>query len=481
MIKKDTFTIVFKWISYNVKFQIVNNLLNIWINCHIPINCFDYKIIELKVINLRIQIAYSQAVPRYKFYSVMNKLQNCRNLFKQLHRNQSIWTEPKGYETGISIFNCTARKKVPLVLRRKNVATWYACGPTVYDTAHIGHASCYVKQDIVQRILKDYFHINLVTAMNVTNIDDKIIKRSAELNEDWMQLAKRYEMEFWKDLTRLHVREPNLKCRVSDYIDQIIQFIENLIKNQSAYVTDDGSVYFELNRYKKYGKLQNLNLEQETKHEVKRSALDFALWKASKSSSEPSWLPSWHTQEGRPGWHIECSAMASHLFGSEIDFHSGGLDLRFPHHENEEAQSCAHHGCEQWVNYWLHTGQLHVEGDASKMSKSLKNTISISEMLEKYSAEQFRMLCLLTNYNNQMEYGKDSMDLATSLWKKLQMFQLESKSYVQGLKPLTNFCSESLYNEVGHTARFIDEALRDNFNTARCIDHIMNLITFTNK
>lgn len=414
----------------------------------------------------------------------MNINRKCSGNFRYFLRllSSARWTPPaSGHDTNIKIYNCIVRKKVPLILKNKYLATWYSCGPTVYGSAHIGHASCYVKQDILQRILRDYFHLNVITAMNITDIDDKIISRSSQSGEHWKDLAKRYETEFWDDLNNLGVCEPDIKCRATDFIPKIIEFIGKLVDSKSAYTTTDGSVYFNVSQYPNYGKLQNISTETESTQSTdnhKKSPADFALWKAAKSN-EPSWMTPWGP--GRPGWHIECSTMASSLFGQSIDFHSGGLDLRFPHHENEEAQSCSYHKTDQWVNYWIHTGHLHVQGHLDKMSKSLNNTISIQEMLNKYEADQFRMACLLSNWQNRMDFGSEIMDGASSVLKRFKDFHNNINAFLKGLKPQVSINSVDIYNELEQTIISIDESLKDNFNTAQSIDALHTLVTFVNR
>lgn len=399
--------------------------------------------------------------------------------FRKSLSTSSNWEQPAiGYDTGIKLFNCVARRKVPLILRHKNVATWYSCGPTVYDSAHIGHASCFVKQDLLQRILRKYFHINLVTAMNITDIDDKIIRRAQENGELWQDLASRYETEFWDDLRKLSVLEPDIKVRVSNCVPEIISFIKRLIDNGSAYVAIDGSVYFNVSTHAAYGKLQNISPTEQQEHEQKLNAQDFALWKSAKAN-EPSWPAPWGN--GRPGWHIECSTMASSIFGATIDFHSGGLDLRFPHHENEETQSCAYHNVKQWINYWVHIGKLHVGAENVKMSKSLKNTISIAELLVTYSAEQFRMFCVMSSYQHQMDFRSDSMNMAGTILKKIREYCNDVNAYANGARPFRSFNVADLILKIAEIDRRIDDALKDNFNTSQSIHHLMELITYVNK
>lgn len=364
------------------------------------------------------------------------------------------------------------------MLRNEHIATWYTCGPTVYDSSHLGHASCYVKLDIIQRILRNHFKINLVTAMNITDIDDKIIKRSRESGQPWQDLTKMYEKVFWDDMKRLGVDEPQIKIRVTENIDQIVAFIEKIIKTKSAYVGRDKSIYFDVSSYSNYGKLQKLNLEQ-ISHQTKESAVDFALWKSKKEYEEPSWPSPWG--EGRPGWHIECSALASRIFGNNIDIHAGGLDLKFPHHENEEAQSCIFHGTTQWVNNWIHTGHLHVIGQSEKMSKSLKNTIGINEMLESHSSNDFRMACMLSNYRTSVEYGDKMMATAKGTLKRLSEFNSNVNAYLEGKKRDAPIDSNKILEIVSQSKQRIDEHLKDDFNTAKCVGTLIELSSTVSK
>ncbi|XP_062711166.1 probable cysteine--tRNA ligase, mitochondrial [Aedes albopictus] len=384
-------------------------------------------------------------------------------------------------DLGIRIYSCRTREKIPLQLPSPaRITSFYTCGPTVYDSAHIGHASCYVRLDIVQRILQDHFGFRLVTAMNITDIDDKIIRRAAEVGKPWTDIARHYEQEFWTDLQRLNVRPPDIKLCVTDHIPGIVTFIERLIANGFAYKSSDGSVYFETSKYLQYGKLQNIPTEQQQQPstEAKKNAADFALWKAVKPG-EPSWPSPFGP--GRPGWHIECSTLASQIFGRRLDFHAGGLDLRFPHHENEEAQSCCYHGVDDWVRYWVHTGQLHLEGQTHKMSKSLKNTVSIGELMNKHSADEFRMLCLLSHYRSAIEFGDESMAVATNVLKKFRSFFDDCRAYVGGVKPAVEVDSGELQGKMLEVDGKIEEFLRNDFNTASVVTSLGELASTVNR
>ncbi|KAL1139039.1 hypothetical protein AAG570_009100 [Ranatra chinensis] len=316
------------------------------------------------------------------------------------------WRLPGGHETDLRIYNLCEKKKVKLITNRKNLVSWYTCGPTVYDSAHIGHACCYVKLDILRRILQDFLNLKVVMVMGVTDIDDKIIARANECNENFNVVSRQYEKEFFDDISSLGVLSPSKVGRVTDYIPEIICFVRKIVESGYGYSTSDVS------SYPFYGKLvptpEKNTLGCVLGTNEKRSPLDFALWKGAKLG-EPSWNSPWGP--GRPGWHIECSTIASILLGPNIDLHSGGVDLIFPHHENEEAQSCAYHDTKQWVNYWIHTGHLYLKGDV-KMSKSLKNTISIKDFLSEYTSDDLRMFCLISPYRNGQKITvKDSFNV----------------------------------------------------------------------
>ncbi|XP_073846488.1 cysteine--tRNA ligase-like protein, mitochondrial [Musca autumnalis] len=392
---------------------------------------------------------------------------------------QHRWFKPDGVDTGIRVYNCAARRQVPLILPRENFLTWYTCGPTVYDSSHLGHASCYVKLDIIQRILKHHFNLNVVTAMNITDIDDKIIRKSQESGQDWRDISRQYEAEFWSDLRKLNVAEPNIKLRVTENIPQIISYIDDIIIKKCAYVGKDSSVYFDVKQFPIYGKLQNLNLNDNNSMAEepyqKLSALDFALWKARKTDNEPAWPSPWGL--GRPGWHIECSTLANMVFGKSVDIHAGGLDLKFPHHENEEAQSCVFHNTRQWVNYWLHTGYLNIKGHNEKMSKSLKNTISIDEMLQDYTADEFRMACVLSNYRNSMEYSSEMMDTAKNTLNKFHSFKTDCHAYLSGKKVGSNVNSSTILQNLNYCKSNIESCIRDDFDTARSIGILLDQIS----
>uniref|UniRef100_A0A0N5AZC4 cysteine--tRNA ligase n=1 Tax=Syphacia muris TaxID=451379 RepID=A0A0N5AZC4_9BILA len=452
------------------------------------------------------------------------------------------WTvpEPKTTAPELVIYNSFTRKKEKFVPKVGKQVNWYICGPTVYDSAHMGHARAYLSFDILRRVLSDYFGYDVKFVMNITDIDDKIIKRarqnylweeykkkedyknekakflkdvlaavehfkikldgeadpdkekmlfgilvkvnsalekvephlvdesknscaksseatftalqelldvSKDVLSEWLdlqygstvnqlsvfeKLAKKYESEFMSDMQKLNVLPPDVLVRVSEYIPEIIQYVQKIVDNGYGYVAKDGSVYFDSIAFENspkhsYAKLvpeafgnaeELMKNMRESEGELsmgnlqdKRNPTDFALWKASKDG-EPYWNSPWG--KGRPGWHIECSAMSSAICGPSLDIHAGGFDLKFPHHDNEIAQANlmlsfsvfqqveAHYDCSNWVNYFLHCGTLRIAG--LKMSKSLKNFVTIQEALKKYTARQLRILFLMHNWSDVLDY-----------------------------------------------------------------------------
>ena len=368
------------------------------------------------------------------------------------------------------------------------------CGPTVYDAAHLGHARTYLTFDIIRRILTSYFHYDVNLCMNITDIDDKIIKKSNEEKKNFAEFAKFWEDNFFKDMRALNVMYPNYITRVSEYIPEIIKFIEEIIKKGYAY-EKNGSVYFDIEEYKKgghmYAKLvpqdKNQNLEELQEAEgvlskdnvsEKKNKGDFALWKTSKKD-EPFWDSPWG--KGRPGWHIECSVMSSSVFGKKLDIHSGGCDLKFPHHDNEIAQTEAHDDTKQWINYFLHTGHLKIEG--LKMSKSLKNFKKITDFISLYTPNAFRLYFCNSKWDGDMDFTENGLSMASANDKKITEFFQNIKvwSRENDLKKnlkldtddntLNNFYIESKKN--------IHSFFCDNFNTPGVISTILDLIKKT--
>ncbi|CAH1402002.1 unnamed protein product [Nezara viridula] len=345
----------------------------------------------------------------------------------------------KSYKTGLTVYDSGVRKKVEFCTVLPKTVLWYCCGPTVYDSAHLGHACSFMHFDIIRRIMEHYFGLNVIMVMNITDIDDKIINKANELQQPCQRISHHYEKEFFEDMHKLNILPPSITARVTDNIPEILDFINGIMDNGLAYATSDGSIYFNLGKYSGYGKFSPKQ-ESDSSQQSKLGSEDFALWKSSKSG-EPFWESPWG--KGRPGWHIECSTIACKYLGHSIDIHSGGIDLKFPHHENEEAQCCARFGIPKWVNYWMHTGHLFSKG-AEKMSKSLKNTVSIRDFLNSYTANVLRIFCLLIPYRNGVELRKETLDKAFAMERTISQFLLDLESIIREGKKV-NFDEQLLF------------------------------------
>mgnify|MGYP005918763403 CR=1 FL=1 len=282
----------------------------------------------------------------------------------------------------LKIFNTLTREKEVFKPIHEGKVGMYVCGVTVYDLCHIGHGRTFVCFDVIARYLRSLGY-DLTYVRNITDVDDKIIKRALENKETCDQLVDRMVQEMYKDFDALNVLRPDFEPRATHHIPEIIEIVEKLIARGHAYVADNGDVMFDVESFKEYGKLSRQDLDQLQAgarieiNEIKKNPMDFVLWKMSKEN-EPSWPSPWGA--GRPGWHIECSAMNCKQLGEHFDIHGGGSDLMFPHHENEIAQSCCAHGG-QYVNYWIHSGMIMV--DKEKMSKSLGNFFKQAQPQEK--------------------------------------------------------------------------------------------------
>ena len=321
----------------------------------------------------------------------------------------------------LKIYNTLARDKQDFKPIEPNKVRMYVCGMTVYDYCHLGHARVMVVFDMVQRWLKaSGYDVNYVR--NITDIDDKIIKRAAENKESIHTLTQRFIDAMHEDADALGVQRPDHEPRATQFIPQMLQMVEQLEQNGLAYKAADGDVNYAVRKFDGYGKLSGKSLEDLRAGERvevasdKHDPLDFVLWKHAKAgeAEEVQWESKWG--KGRPGWHLECSAMGSELLGNHFDIHGGGADLQFPHHENEIAQSEGAHGC-QYVNYWMHNGFVRVDNE--KMSKSLGNFFTIREVLKKYDAEVVRFFILRAHYRSPLNYSDQHLDDAKGALTRL--------------------------------------------------------------
>ncbi|CAF2977534.1 unnamed protein product [Rotaria socialis] len=510
---------------------------------------------------------------------------------QQKSSSSSSWKRPEAAaaETQLHLYNSFTKKKELFVPINGNEIRWYSCGPTVYDTSHMGHARSYISFDILRRVMADYFGYDILYCMNITDIDDKIIKRARERylikkykddstipiekvledcqlalkhvkdvrsretdkdkqamydkqistvenslqniaavtdveakrkilyadchdilssyshstnpldNEVFLELARHYESEFHSDMSRLNILPPDILTRVSEYVPEIITFIQKIIENGYAYESNS-SVYFDTIKFHKqhaYAKLEPdrmgdidaltegegaLTTASNTSKE-KKNECDFVLWKKSKIG-EPVWQSPWGF--GRPGWHIECSVMASTTLGAQFDIHTGGIDLKFPHHDNEIAQSEAFYDSDSWVNYFLHSGHLTISG--CKMSKSLKNFVTIQQALEKYTSRQIRLLFLLHSWSSTLDYSDSGMEKTLSYEKLLSEFFLNIKTHLRSMKQLNHSSAYTKYDEydLQLNERFsaikkqVHLALCDSIDTPTVMENIRQLITTTN-
>ncbi|XP_062405255.1 cysteine--tRNA ligase, cytoplasmic isoform X1 [Sardina pilchardus] len=514
-------------------------------------------------------------------------------------RVQPPWSPPEGSEPSkLKLYNSLTRSKEVFVPQSGNKVSWYCCGPTVYDASHMGHARSYISFDILRRILKDYFKYDVFYAMNITDIDDKIIKRARQnylleqykekkpvaaqilkdvltarepfktklaettdpdkkqmlerldsavtaalgplqeavksgasdasiqsqaqvlleeakdLLADWLDtqfgsevtensifslLPKYWEGEYHKDMDALNVLPSDVLTRVSEYVPEIVDFVKKVVDNGYGYASN-GSVYFDTVKFDSnpkhsYAKLVpeavgdqkalqegegDLSISADRLGE-KRSPNDFALWKASKPG-EPSWDSPWG--KGRPGWHIECSAMAGSILGESMDIHGGGFDLRFPHHDNELAQAEAYFENDHWVRYFLHTGHLTIAG--CKMSKSLKNFITIKDALAKNSARQLRLAFLMHSWKDTLDYSSNTMESAIQYEKFLNEFFLNVKDILRTPTDITGQFEKwedaeiELNNSLYERRAAVHEALCDNMDTRTTMEEMRSLVGQSN-
>lgn len=374
------------------------------------------------------------------------------------------------------IFNTMTRTREELVPLHENKVGIYACGPTVYSFIHIGNARPLIVYDTLYRYLK-YIGYDVTMVMNFTDIDDKVIRRANEEGVTYDVIASRYIDEFYHDADALNINRSIVNPRATEHMDEIIALVEKLIERGHAYPTESGDVYFSVRSYPAYGKLSKQDLEdlesgaRVESSEEKRDPLDFALWKAAKPG-EPSWTSPWG--EGRPGWHIECSAMSMNILGQTFDIHAGGADLIFPHHENEIAQSEAATGV-PFARYWMHNGHINVNN--KKMSKSAGNFFNIRDIIEKFEPEAVRLFMLSSQYRTPINFSEELMEQAQSALTRLCTARERLEEAKVGER--TDEEDEFIASLDGYRKSF-REAMDDDLNTADALGVLFDFARQTN-
>jgi len=375
----------------------------------------------------------------------------------------------------IKIYNTLSKKKEEFKPINPPNVNMYVCGPTVYDFFHIGNSRSFIMADIIRRYL-EYSGYKVKYVMNITDVDDKIIRKSIEQNKPFKEIAGKYADYFLEDSEKLKIKKANVFPRATEHIDNIITLIKELEDKGFAYNVD-GNVFYNVSKFDGYGKLSGKNIEDLESgsrieiNEEKKNPLDFSLWKKAKEG-EPYWESPWGN--GRPGWHVECSAMSCAHLGNNFDIHAGGSDLIFPHHENEIAQSEAANG-EHFVNYWLHFGFLNINNQ--KMSKSLGNFFTARDILKKYSAEAIRLFFAQAHYSGPLNFNEELLAAAQKGLEKLTNLQRKiedelSLETTEGTTPELNF---NKYKTGFQTV------MDDDFNTSQAVAVIFDFVKDVNK
>jgi cysteinyl-tRNA synthetase len=377
---------------------------------------------------------------------------------------------------GQRIFNTLTRQKELLVTLQNRVVKMYVCGPTVYDKAHVGHGMSTIVYDILRRYL-EYRGYEVRHVMNYTDIDDKVIERAKLLGADPLELAQEHIKEYEDHIQALNILPATVFPRATQEIDQIISMVKDLIASDHAYAVE-GDVYYRVNSKEDYGKLSGRNLDDMqagARIEIdarKENPMDFVLWKSSKPG-EPSWDSPWGP--GRPGWHIECSAMNLHHLGEQIDIHGGGTDLIFPHHENEIAQTESLTG-KPFARYWVHNGMLQFSGD--KMSKSIGNIVTIEDFLDQHDPDTLRMMVLNASYRSPLTFNDEVVAQAERNLERL-------RSSLRPARPaggsISDSASQTLDRQMEITQQGFIEAMDDDFNTAGALGHLFDLVRTINQ
>ncbi len=377
----------------------------------------------------------------------------------------------------IRIFNTLTSRKEELAIPKDRKLQLFVCGPTVYDFSHIGHARTYISFDAIVKYLRSR-DIPIFYLQNITDIDDRIIDRAREEKTNTESLSKKFEKLYYRDMKSLGVTAVDKYARATDHIPQIVKQVKTLVEKGHAYKIEGDGYYFDLSTFPEYGKLSGrtaLQAEDSVSRidegVNKRNKGDFALWKFVDKKAAEKGEPSWETElgAGRPGWHIEDTAITEHHFGTQYDLHGGAVDLKFPHHEAEIAQQEAASGEKPFVKIWMHTGFLLVNG--KKMSKSLKNFVAIGDFLNKHSADELRMLVLSHHYRSPIDYTETSASQAKASWETLQHF-----IYKLGLIKKSGEQSLNASDALKNSENEFESAMADDFNTPEALAALFRLI-----
>lgn len=380
----------------------------------------------------------------------------------------------------MKIYNSLKREKEKFVPLRDNEVRMYVCGITAYDYCHIGHARSAVVFDVLVRYLRDKGY-KVIFVRNFTDIDDKIINRAHKENLPWDEVARKYIEAFYEDMDRLNILRADIEPKATEHIEEMIELTQKLIDMGFAYVTSRGDVYFRVRKFKTYGELSGRNIEELQAGariepgEEKEDPLDFALWKSAKPG-EPKWPSPWG--EGRPGWHLECSAMSEKYLGLPFDIHGGGQDLIFPHHENEKAQSEAAYST-SFVRYWVHNGFVQVNSE--KMSKSLGNFVTIRDILNNYHPEVLRFFLLTKHYRSPLDYNLESVEEAEKGLKRIYQAVEELEAILSNKKWKKVKVDSSLIEEIKEQQDKFFLSLEDDLNTAKAIGYLFNTVRIVNR
>ena len=364
----------------------------------------------------------------------------------------------------MKIFDSKSSKKISFNPLKEGKVSLYVCGMTVYDSCHIGHLRTFLSFDFIVKSFKA-LNYDVHYVRNITDVDDKIIAKAKSENTSPSAISEKYIQEMHDDFSSMSMLAPDVEPKVTEHMDSIISFIDDLISKNFAYITKHGDVFFDVKSFDDYGELSNRNLEDMVSgsridiDDTKKNPADFALWKI--SSDEASWNSPWG--KGRPGWHIECSAMSRDYLGKNFDIHGGGLDLKFPHHENENAQSkCNHDGL--FANFWLHTGPLTIEEE--KMSKSLGNFVTIKDILKKYHPEVIRFFLFSTHYRNPLNFSFNGLDESKKTLDK----------FYDALRKVDLSDTKNIPLDEG-----VIESLKDDFNSPKLISFLHKILDKLNK